>query len=105
MNRFAFNFFFVTTLIRYTGMVNNFRLLGCVPFKGDFVPYNGDFVIPWSVISGICSLHFTVTLAWLKDIVPLCIGGLSFVRKGLVISRCNCRLISNIDLQCMNSYK
>ena len=28
----------------------------------------GDIVIPWIVKSGLCSIHFTVTSAWLKNV-------------------------------------
>ena len=50
------------TFIRYIGVDFKFGLLDCVR-------YNGDFVIPGFVISGFCSIHFTVTLAGLKNIV------------------------------------
>ena len=39
-----------------------FGLLYCVR-------YNGDFVIPNFVISRFCSIHFTVTLAGLNNII------------------------------------
>ena len=50
------------TFIRYIGVDFTFGLLDCVL-------YNEDFVISRFVMSRICSIHFTVTLAGLKNIV------------------------------------
>ena len=50
------------TFIRYIGVNFTFGLLDCVR-------YNEDFVISRFVISRFCSIHFTVTLAGLKNIV------------------------------------
>ena len=48
--------------IRYIGVDFTFGLLDCVR-------YNGDFVISRFVIPRFCSIHFTVTLAGLKNIL------------------------------------
>ena len=45
------------TFICYIGVDFTFGLLDCVRYNEDFV------------ISGFCSIHFTVTLAGLKDII------------------------------------
>ena len=45
------------TFIRYIGVDFTFELLDCVRYNEDFV------------ISRFCSIHFTVTLAGLKNIV------------------------------------
>ena len=50
------------TFIRYIGVDFTFGLLDCVR-------YNEDFVISRFVISRFCSIHFTITLAGLKNIV------------------------------------
>ena len=50
------------TFIRYVGADITFELLDCVRYKE-------DFVILRFVISRPCSIHFTVTLAGLKNIV------------------------------------
>ena len=50
------------TFIRYIGVDFTFGLLNCVR-------YNKDFVISRFVISRFCSIHSTVTLAGLKNIV------------------------------------
>ena len=50
------------TFIRHIGVDFNFGLLECVR-------YNEDFVVSRFSISRICSIHFTVTLAGLKNIV------------------------------------
>ena len=50
------------TFIRYTGVDFTFGLLDCVR-------YNEDFVISKFLISRFCSIHSTVTLARLKNIV------------------------------------
>ena len=49
------------TFIRYIGVAFTFGLLGCVR-------YDEDFVIPRVVISRFRPIHFTVTLAGLKNI-------------------------------------
>ena len=54
---FAFTFCRVMTFIGYIGVDFTFGLLDCVRFNEDFV------------ISRFCSIHFTVTLAGLKNIV------------------------------------
>ena len=59
---FAFIFCREMTFIRYIGVDFTFGLLDCVR-------YNEDFVISRFVISRFCSIHFTVTLAGLKNIV------------------------------------
>ena len=59
---FAFIFCRVITIIRYIGVDITFGLLDCVR-------YNEDFVISRFVISRFCPIHFTVTLAGLKNIV------------------------------------
>ena len=59
---FAFIICSVMTFIRYIGVDFTFGLLDCVR-------YNEDFVISRFVISRFCSIHFTVTLAGLKNIV------------------------------------
>ena len=59
---FAFIFCRVMTFIRYIGVDFTFGFLDCVR-------YNEDFVISRFVISRSCSIHFTVTLARLKNIV------------------------------------
>ena len=43
------------TFIRYIGVNFHFGPLDCVR-------YNGDFVIPGFVKTGLCSIHFTVIL-------------------------------------------
>ena len=58
----AFIFCRVMTSIRYIGVDFTFGLLDCVR-------YNKDFVISGFVISRFCSIHFTATLARLKNIV------------------------------------
>ena len=55
--RFAFIFCRVMTFIRHIEVDFTFGLLDCVRYKEDFV------------ISRFCSIHFTVTLAGLKNIV------------------------------------
>ena len=50
------------TFIRYIGVDFTFGLLDCVR-------YSEDFVISRLVISRFGSIHFTVTLAGLKNIV------------------------------------
>ena len=50
------------TFIRYIGVDFTFRLLDCVR-------YNKDFVISRLVISRFCSIHFTVALAGLKNLI------------------------------------
>ena len=50
------------TFIRYIEVHFTRGLLDCAR-------YNEDFVIPRFVISRFCSIHFTVTLAGLKNIV------------------------------------
>ena len=52
----------VLTFIRYIKVDFTFGLLDCVC-------YNEDFVISRFVISRFCSIHFTITLAGLKNIV------------------------------------
>ena len=59
---FAFTFFRVMSFIRYIGVDFTFGLLDCVR-------YNEDFVISRFVTSRFCSIHFTVTLAVLKNII------------------------------------
>ena len=54
---FAFIFCRVMTFIRYIGVDFTFGVLDCVRYIEDFV------------ISRFCSIHFTVTLAGLKNIV------------------------------------
>ena len=54
---FAFIFYRVMTSIRYIGVDFTFGLLDCVRYNEDFV------------VSRFCSIHFTVTLAGLKNIV------------------------------------
>ena len=53
----------------------------------DCVRYIGDIVIPWIVKSGFCSIHFSVTLAGLKN-VNCCIGNI--VMSKIVMSKFNC---------------
>ena len=52
------------TFIRYIRVDVTFGLPDSVRYK-----YNEDFVISRFVISRFCSIHFTVTLAGLKNIV------------------------------------
>ena len=59
---FAFIFCRVMRFVRYIGVDFTFGVLDCVR-------YNEDFVISRFVISKFCSIHSTVTLAWLKNIV------------------------------------
>ena len=59
---FAFIFCRVMTFFRYIGVDFTFGHLDCVR-------YNEDFVISRFVISRYCSIHFTVTLAGLKNII------------------------------------
>ena len=60
---FAFTFCCVKHLFVISiGVDSTFGLLDCVR-------YNEDFVISRFVISRFCSIHFTVTLAGLKNIV------------------------------------
>ena len=59
---FAFIICSVMTFIRYIGVDFTFGLLDCVR-------YNEDFVISRFVISRFCSIHFTVTLAGLNNLV------------------------------------
>ena len=59
---FAFIFCRVMTFIRYIGVDFKFGLLDCVR-------YNEDFAMSKFVISRFCSIHFTITLAGLKNIV------------------------------------
>ena len=59
---FAFIFCRVMTFLRYIGVDFTFGLL-------DRVHYNEDFVISRFIKSRFCSIHFTVTLARLKNIV------------------------------------
>ena len=59
---FAFIFCRVMTFIRYIGVDFTFGVLDCVR-------YIEDFVISRLVIPRYCSIHFTVTLAGLKNIV------------------------------------
>ena len=54
---FAFIFCRVMTFIRYIGVYFTFGPLDCVRYNEEFV------------ISRFCSIHFTVTLAGLKNIV------------------------------------
>ena len=54
---FAFIFCRLMAFIRYIGVDFTFGLLDCVRYNEDFV------------ISRFCSIHFTVTLAELKNIV------------------------------------
>ena len=56
------NFVLMMTSSCYIGVDFTFGLLACVH-------YNEDFIISRFVISRFCSIHFTVTLAGLKDIV------------------------------------
>ena len=50
------------TFIRYIGRDFTFGLVDCVS-------YNEDFAMSRLVLSRFCSIHFTVTLAGLKNIV------------------------------------
>ena len=59
---FALIFCHVTTLIRYIGVDFTSGVLDCVR-------YIEDFIISRFVISRFCSIHFTVTLARLKNII------------------------------------
>ena len=59
---FTFIFCCMMTFICYIGVDFMFGLLGCVR-------YNEDFVISRLVISWSCSIHLTVTLAGLNNIV------------------------------------
>ena len=59
---FAFIFWRGMTFLSYTGVDFTFGVLDCVR-------YIEDFVISRFVISRVCSIHFTVTLAGLKNIV------------------------------------
>ena len=59
---FAVIFCRVMTFIRYIGVDFTFAVIDCVR-------YIEDFVISRLVISRFCSIHFTVTLAGLKNIV------------------------------------
>ena len=59
---FAFIFCLVITSIRYIGVDFKFGLLDCVR-------YDEDFVVSRFFISRFCSIHFTVILAGLKNIV------------------------------------
>ena len=54
---FAFIICSVITFVRYIGVDFTFGLLDCVRYNEDFV------------ISRFCSIHFTVTLAGLKNLV------------------------------------
>ena len=53
---FAFIFCRVMTFVRYIGVDFSFELLDCVRYNEDFV------------VSKFCSIHFTLTLAGLKNI-------------------------------------
>ena len=82
---FAFIFFCrVMTSIRYIGVDFTFGLLECVR-------YNEDFVMSRFVISRFCSIHFTVTLAALKNNVRYTED---FVIWRFVKSRFHCTKIS-----------
>ena len=59
---FVFAFCRVLTFLRYIGVYYTFGLLDC--FR-----YNTDFVISRFVMSRFCSIHFTVPLAGLENIV------------------------------------
>ena len=59
---FAFIFCRVMTFIHYIKVDFTLGLLNCVG-------YNEDFIISKFVISRFCSIHFTVTLAGLENIV------------------------------------
>ena len=59
---FAFIFCRMLTFIRYIGVDFTFGVLDCVRCIE-------NFVISWLVKSRFCSIHFTVTLAGLKNIV------------------------------------
>ena len=56
-DRFAFIFCCVLTFLRYIRVYHTFGLLDCVRYNEDIA------------ISRFCSIHFTVTLARLKNIV------------------------------------
>ena len=63
------------TFIRYIAVNFKFGLLDCVR-------YNGDFVIPGFIILGLYSIHFTVTLARLKNCSlsrELCYIGVDYI--------------------------
>ena len=61
---FAFTFCRVMTFIRYIRVDFTFGLLDCICYM-----YNEDFIISRFVILRFCSIHFTVTLAGLKNII------------------------------------
>ena len=58
---FAFIFCRVMTFICYIGVDLTFGLQDCVR-------YNEDFIISRFILLRFCSIHFTVTLAGLKNI-------------------------------------
>ena len=72
---FAFIFCHVVTFICYIGVDFTFALLDCVRYNEDFV------------ISRLCSIHFTVTLAGLQNIVRYTED---FVKWRFVKSRFHC---------------
>ena len=69
----AFIFCRVKTFIRYFRVDFTFGVL-------DFVRYNEDLIIPRFFISRFCSIHFTVTLAGLKNIIRLIYRGLRYIQ-------------------------
>ena len=52
-----------------------------------YMTYIGDFVIPGFVVSGFCSIHFTITLAGLMNTVH---NSGDFVIPGFVVSGFQC---------------
>ena len=69
---------------RYIEVNFKFGLLDCDH-------YIGDIVIPWIVKPGFCSIHFTVTLAGLKN-VNCYIGNIVLMK--IVISGFHCIMFS-----------
>lgn len=71
--------------------------LACLGLWIAFVITRTSFV-PWFVILGFCSIHFTLTMARLKDIV-LYTGDV--VKSGFVISEFHCTMHHKITVLCM----
>ena len=73
---------------RYIGVNFECGLLDC----GRYI---GDIVIPWIVKSAFCSIHYTVTLAGLKN-VNRYIGNI--VLSKIVISGFHCTILKEVML-------
>ena len=73
---------------RHIGVNFTFGLLDCDH-------YIGDIVIPWIVKPGFCSIHYTVTLARLKNVNHY-IGNIVLLK--IVISGFHCSNVSTINV-------